>query len=168
MFRCQFSGEKSDPAVYRTDTRVERTNDGKEVLTTEKALVRAPEKPVRIIIARRPKEYVNYYLLRNEEGEVIIPYRREEKVTKGFEIVKELVIRAKHVAAVKAKYGILDEPTQVLGKRRTAADFLAQVAEAEAAGPESAVKLSEDDWKAIQANGTAPNATAKAHRAKHK
>lgn len=95
MFRCEFSGEISDGSVFgyihATDPITERQ---RKVLTKTKAA----ETPVRIAVEFRNKTYVNVF--KNSEGD------REEIRTEGKEVVKELLIRAKHLDAVKKKYGL--------------------------------------------------------------
>lgn len=99
MFRCQFSGEVSDGPVYRTVARTEKDSEGKEVKFRERQLVKAAEKPVRVVVEVRPRTYENWG--RDDDG-----YRIRLDDTQGFEIVKELTVRARHVEAVKKKYGI--------------------------------------------------------------
>lgn len=97
MFKCQFSGEISSPALWKTEKVNTQTADGKWLERVVKTLVSGPEKPMRVAIQTRGREYVN--AIRTEDD------GRVEWVTKGTEIVKELTIRAKHLAAVKEKYG---------------------------------------------------------------
>lgn len=97
MFRCQFSGEVSSPAIWKTEKVNERLENGNWVERTVKTFVSGPEKPIRVVVEIRRRDYAN--VIRTEEG-------REEFTTSGTEIVKELTIRAKHLAAVKEKYGI--------------------------------------------------------------
>jgi hypothetical protein len=88
MFRCQFSGELSDGAQYRYEWA--RGDDPKD-RNLGRVMLRAAEKPVRVAVEFRSKSYTN------ENGEVI---------GEGREIVKELLIRARHLDAVKRKYGL--------------------------------------------------------------
>jgi hypothetical protein len=98
MFKCQFSGESSSPAVYRSETVVVRNEDGKETERTIRRFVSAPEKALKVVVVTRSREYNN--TIWNDEDE------RRDFVTHGTEIVKELTIRARHLAAVKVAYGL--------------------------------------------------------------
>lgn len=95
MFRCQFSGEVSDGPVFGYATVTDPSTERQKKIWTK---VKEGEKPVRIAVEFRDKTYVNYY--RDSEG------NREEVITHGREIVKELLIRPKHLDAVKKKYGV--------------------------------------------------------------
>lgn len=63
MFRCELTGELS--------------NDR--------------EKPVKLIVEKRPKQYLNEY---------------NEVVAEGWEIVKELKVRASNLEKARKKYGV--------------------------------------------------------------
>jgi hypothetical protein len=52
------------------------------------------EKPVRLVVETRYRKYVNVI-------------NREPIESEGTEIVKELLVRAKHVDAVKKRYGLV-------------------------------------------------------------
>lgn len=99
MFRCQFSGEKSEGTTYQTEVVSERLEDGRWVSKTKRTFLSAPEKPVRVVVEKRPKTYVNRVY--NEDGEGWY-----EVETQGWEIVRELLVRPRHVEAVKARYGV--------------------------------------------------------------
>lgn len=95
MFKCQFSGEVSQPAEFAVVIVEENiTRD-----TPRKALrrVKEAEKPIRVIVQVAPKAYTNY----DAENE-------NYYTTQGSAVVKELLIRAKHLEAVKAKYNLKD------------------------------------------------------------
>jgi hypothetical protein len=96
MFRCQFSGEVSDPAIFKTVTYNERLEDGRWVSKTKRVFVSGVEKPVKIVVETRPRSYTNYWY--DDEG---VKHAFE---TQGTEIVRELMVRPKHLEAVKAKY----------------------------------------------------------------
>jgi len=98
MFRCQFSGEVSDPAIYKTITSNDRLEDGRWVSKTKRVFVSPTEKPVRLVIETRAREYTVTAF--DEEG------IRYTYTTQGTEIVRELLIRPRHVEAAKAKYGL--------------------------------------------------------------
>jgi hypothetical protein len=89
MFVCEFSGEVSDEAVVKF---VEKSHypDGMKVMT--KVVERPAEKPLRVVIQKRLITYV--------DGQTGNAY------AEGSEIVQELMIRAKHLDAVKKKYGL--------------------------------------------------------------
>lgn len=91
MFRCQFSGEVSDGAEYRYQWVKDDDVKQSEARRLECVCVRHAETPVKIVVQWRRKVYTNQY------GEVI---------GEGREIAKELTIRAKHLEAVKHKYGL--------------------------------------------------------------
>jgi hypothetical protein len=99
MFRCQFSGEKSEGSVYRTEVVNEKLEDGRWVSKSRRTFVSGPEKPIKIVIETRPKSYVNRKY--NEDGIGWV-----EVETFGTEIVRELTVRPRHVDAVKARYGV--------------------------------------------------------------
>jgi len=102
MFRCQFSNEISSPAVWKTESVSEQKSEGNwtEKLGSKyvRVLVTAAEKPVKVVIETRRREYNNEFWS-EENG-------REAFTTYGTEIVKELTIRARHLDAVKKKYGL--------------------------------------------------------------
>lgn len=56
------------------------------------------EKPVRLVVETRAQQYVNE--IRGDEREVI------RNVTTGTEIVKEVIVRARHVDAAKKRFGL--------------------------------------------------------------
>lgn len=98
MFRCQFSGEVSDPAIWKTVTFNERLEDGRWVSKTKRVFVSGVEKPIKLVIETRPRQYTVTAF--DEEG------IRYTYTTQGSEIVRELMVRPRHVEAVKAKYGL--------------------------------------------------------------
>lgn len=99
MFRCEFSGEVSDKAIYSFNTIPDPDSapasgtDG--IRISRRTLTSPAEKPVILVIKLRSKEYVNY----DEEGYA--------QTTQGFEILKEIRVRAKHVEAAKKHYGLV-------------------------------------------------------------
>ena len=98
MFRCEFSKEMSDPAIFKFDTVPDTdsapTGDAEGIRKNVRQLVKAAEKPVTLVVRTRSKEYVNY----DEEGYAY--------GSSGYEIVKEIRIRAKHLEAAKLHYGV--------------------------------------------------------------
>jgi len=91
MFRCDFSGEQSKPADWSWVRPVEMDRNGNKAYGMPvKKIVTPAETPVRVVVAERSMTYFG------EHGEVI---------GHGTEIVKVLTIRAKHLEAVKEKYG---------------------------------------------------------------
>lgn len=98
MFRCQFSGEVSSPAIWKTEKVNERRDDGTWIEKVVKSFISGPEKPMKVVIESRRRDYDN--TIRTEED------GRIDWKTSGTEIVKELTIRVKHLAAVKEKYGL--------------------------------------------------------------
>lgn len=98
MFKCEFSKEMSEPAVYKFDTvpdadsaPVGGTNG---IRCNVRILVKPAEKPVTLVIRSCSREYVNY----DEEG---FAY-----ASQGHEIVKEIRVRVKHLEAAKLHYGV--------------------------------------------------------------
>jgi hypothetical protein len=102
MFRCQCGCAREDSqsksAVYKTVVYNERLDDGRWVQRTKRVFVSPAEKPVKIVVETRPRKYTNHWY--DEEG------IRHTFFTEGSEIVKELMVRPEHLAAVKEKYGL--------------------------------------------------------------
>jgi hypothetical protein len=93
MFRCQLTGQVSDPVVYGKKIVVdEETNESREIY----GIVKGAEKPVKLVIETRPRKYVNHY--RDEDGNV------ETVVTHGTEIVREITIRECNLELAKRKF----------------------------------------------------------------
>jgi hypothetical protein len=91
MFRCQFSKELSKEAEWSLVWLTEVDKYGHAFRTKlVKKVVTPAETPIRVVIAERPATYYN------DRGQVC---------GSGTEIVKTLLIRAKHLEAVKEKYG---------------------------------------------------------------
>lgn len=90
MFRCQYSGELSEPAEYRKRLVMnDDTGKKEEVFYRSKT----PETGVKIVVETRQVTYSNY----NRDT-------KENVVTYGIETVKELLVRSKYVDDVKSKY----------------------------------------------------------------
>lgn len=98
MFRCQFSGEVSDPAVNELKFIPHPNLDGKRVLA--KVLVKPAEKPVKVVIKTRSVKYENF----SYDKETNRRFKSDD--TYGTEIVKEILVRAKYLEAVKKKFGL--------------------------------------------------------------
>ncbi len=93
MFRCQLTGQVSEPVQYGKKLVVdEETNESREVY----GIVKGAEKPVKLVIETRPKKYVNYY--KDEEGDL------QQLVTQGTEIVREITIRECNLELAKRKF----------------------------------------------------------------
>lgn len=96
MFRCQVTGQLSEPAVYGfKEVTNEVTGETRKVYT----LIKAAEKPVKLVVETRDIEYTNFY--KTEEGDL------ETIITAGSEIAKELTVRACNVELAKKKYGLV-------------------------------------------------------------
>lgn len=91
MFRCQYSGEISDPVEYGFFERPSLDDPNK----TERVygVVKAAEKPVKVVVEYRRRDYSHSY--KDEEGDLQF-YK-----TKGTEIAKEIMIRAKYLDKFK-------------------------------------------------------------------
>lgn len=98
MFRCQFSGETSEPARYKYEWVIDENNEGHRYQVRK--LVNPAEKPVKIAIEFRNRSYENF----SYDLELGRRYREED--TYGQEIVREITVRPKYVEAVKKKYGL--------------------------------------------------------------
>lgn len=96
MFRCQFSGEVSDGPVFDYVVIVDPSTERQRKVLSK---VKESEKPIRIAVSFRPQTYNNFY--KDSEN------KTEKFVTNGKEIVKELLVRARHLDAVKKKYGLV-------------------------------------------------------------
>lgn len=96
MFRCQFSGEVSEPAEYRWEWINDPDVAGRRF--QRRVLVKAAEKPVKVAIEFRNVIYENYQY----DPEIERRVRGED--TYGFEITKEIIVRKQHLEAVKKKY----------------------------------------------------------------
>lgn len=99
MFRCQFSGEFSEPSVYKNEWVHDENYDG--CRRQVRVLVRAAEKPVKLAIEFRTRVYENY----SYDSETGRRFREEDSY--GREIVREITVRAKHLEAVKKKFGLV-------------------------------------------------------------
>lgn len=97
MFKCEFSGELSEGAVWQfTETLNENTKHRQRT----RKLVRAAEKPVVIVVETRRKTYNNLYTTKKmRKG------REEESLasntSEGFEIVREIRVREKYADQVR-------------------------------------------------------------------
>lgn len=103
MFKCEFSGDISDPAVYRTVRETDRPSGSSETdpqyRMAERAyrqLVTPAEKPVKLVIATRARVYGENAL--DSDGYPVEP-------THGTEIVKEITIRRRHLETARKHYG---------------------------------------------------------------
>lgn len=95
MFRCEFSGEVSDGPVFDFITVVDPSTDRPSKVLSR---VKESEKPLRVVIQSRAQSYANVYKDAEERGVKVM--------TEGHEIVKELLIRERHLDAVKKKYNL--------------------------------------------------------------
>lgn len=98
MFRCQFSNEVSDGAVFQFLEVIDEETKHKKRVWSQ---VKAAEKPETIVVQMRKVNYTHYL---DDYGR---PCRQNEcdprrtYGTEGTEIVRELKVRAKYVEKVK-------------------------------------------------------------------
>jgi len=97
MFRCEFSGELSDGAVWQM---VDAMNESSKHRERVRKLVSPAEKPVFIIVETRKKNYNNLTktkkLRRGKEEETTTT-----SMTEGYEIVREIKVRQKYADEVR-------------------------------------------------------------------